>query len=106
SRMLLLGLAYKANVHDTRESPSLEIMRQLIARGADVRYCDPYVRTVTLDDVDHESVDFTAEEVEAADCVVVLTAHRDFLEEPLWEHSRLIVDTRNVVPGAPGVHRI
>src|SRR6185503_9187662 len=79
SRILLLGLAYKANVHDTRESPSLEIMRQLIARGADVRYADPYVDHIALDDTDHFSVDYTAEEVEAADCVVLLTAHRDFL---------------------------
>jgi UDP-N-acetyl-D-glucosamine dehydrogenase len=106
SRTLLLGLAYKPNVHDTRESPSLEIMRQLIARGADVRYSDPYVDGVILDDVEHHAVDFTAEEVEAADCVVLLTAHRDFVEARLWEHARLIVDTRNVVPDAPGVHRI
>jgi UDP-N-acetyl-D-glucosamine dehydrogenase len=106
SRLLLLGLAYKANVHDTRESPSLEIMRQLIARGADVHYCDPYVSHLELDEVEHHSVEFTAEEMDAADCVVLLTAHRDFLEEPLWEHARLIVDTRNAVPGGPGVHRI
>jgi UDP-N-acetyl-D-glucosamine dehydrogenase len=106
SRMLLLGLAYKANVHDTRESPSLEIMRQLIARGADVRYCDPYVDSIVLDDVRHESVPFTAEEVEAADCVVLLTGHRDFDEQPLWDRAKLIVDTRNAVPDAPGVHRI
>jgi UDP-N-acetyl-D-glucosamine dehydrogenase len=106
SRVLLLGLAYKANVHDTRESPSLEIMRQLIARGADVRYCDPYVDRLELDDVEHHAVPFTAEEVEAADCVVMLTAHRDFLEGPLWDHAQLIVDTRNVVPDSSGVHRI
>ena len=106
SRMLLLGLAYKANVHDTRESPSLEIMRQLITRGAEVRYADPYVDRIVLDDVEHEAVPFTPEEVEAADCVVLLTAHRDFLETPLWEHARLIVDTRNAVPEGPGVHHI
>src|SRR5213592_2125669 len=75
SRMLLLGLAYKPNVHDTRESPSLEIMRQLLARGADVRYCDPYVSRMELDDVEHHAVEWTADEVEAADCVVLLTAH-------------------------------
>src|SRR5437016_10322907 len=106
SRMLLLGLAYKANVHDTRESPSLEIMRQLLARGADVRYCDPYVGELVLDEVEHHAVPFTREEVEEADCVVLLTAHRDFVEQALWEHAQLIVDTRNVVPDAPGVHRI
>jgi UDP-N-acetyl-D-glucosamine dehydrogenase len=106
SRLLLLGLAYKPNVHDTRESPSLEIMRQLLARGADVSYCDPYVESVVLDDVEHHGVSFTPEEVEAADCVVLLTAHRDFVDEPLWDHARLVVDTRNVVPDGPGVHRI
>jgi UDP-N-acetyl-D-glucosamine dehydrogenase len=106
SRIVLLGMAYKANVHDTRESPSLEIMRQLVARGADVHYCDPYVEQLTLDDVEYHSVPFSAEEFEAADCVVLLTNHRDFVEEPLWDHAKVIVDTRNVVPDAPGVFRI
>ena len=98
SRLLLLGMAYKADVADTRESPSLEVMRQLIARGGDVRYCDPLVPFVDLDDARHESVPWSAEEAAAADCVVMLTPHRAFLDEPLWEHMRLVVDTRNVAP--------
>src|SRR5918997_4546065 len=53
SRLLLLGMAYKADVHDTRESPSLEVMRQLLARGGDVAYCDPWVDHVELDGVRH-----------------------------------------------------
>ena len=106
SRLLLLGVAYKANVHDTRESPSLEVLNQLLARGADVRYCDPWVSSVELEGVLHESVDWTAEEVRAADCVVVLTQHREFLEQPLWDQARLVVDTRNVVPPGPRVYSI
>ncbi len=106
SRLLLLGVAYKANVHDTRESPSLEVMNQLLARGADVRYCDPWVSSVELEGVLHESVDWTAEEVRAADCVVVLTQHREFVEQPLWDQARLVVDTRNVVPPGPTVYSI
>jgi UDP-N-acetyl-D-glucosamine dehydrogenase len=106
SRLLLLGVAYKANVHDTRESPSLEVMNQLLARGADVRYCDPWVSSVELEGVLHESVDWTAEEVRAADCVVVLTQHREFVEQPLWDQARLVVDTRNVVPPGPSVYSI
>jgi UDP-N-acetyl-D-glucosamine dehydrogenase len=106
SRLLLLGMAYKADVHDTRESPSLEIMRQLIQRGGDVRYCDPWVGEVELDDATHGSVDWSAEEVAAADCVVVLTPHTRFSDEPLWEHAKLIVDTRHVVPDGPTVHQI
>jgi UDP-N-acetyl-D-glucosamine dehydrogenase len=106
SRLLLLGMAYKANVHDTRESPSLEVMLQLLARGGDVVYCDPWVDEIELDDRTHRGVPWSAEEVEAADCVVVLTAHREFLSEPLWDRAKLIVDTRNVVPDAANVARI
>ena len=106
ARLLLLGMAYKADVHDTRESPSLEVMRQLIARGGDVRYCDPLVANVELDDALHSSVEWSAEEVEAADCVVMLTQHSVFLEQPLWDRAKLVVDTRNVAPGGPNVVRI
>jgi UDP-N-acetyl-D-glucosamine dehydrogenase len=106
SRILLLGVAYKSDVHDTRESPSLEVMRQLIVRGGDVVYCDPWVHDVELDEAIYRSVDWSPETVESADCVVVLTPHRQFLEEPLWDHARLVVDTRNVAPAGPGVRTI
>jgi UDP-N-acetyl-D-glucosamine dehydrogenase len=106
SRLLLLGLAYKPEVHDTRESPSLEVMRQLVGRDGDVRYCDPWVGEIELDDVVHRSVEWTADEVREADCVVVLTAHRQFLDQPFWDQASMIVDTRNVVPDGPNVTRI
>ncbi len=106
SRLLLLGMAYKADVHDTRESPSLEVMRQLLERGGDVRYCDPWVPEIELEDTLHAGVPWSAEEVRRADCLVVLTAHRRFLDEPFWGEARRIVDARNVVPPAPTVHRI
>ncbi len=79
-RLLLMGAAYKADVHDTRESPSLVIMRDLLVRGADVRLCDPWVPEVALDGREHRSV--------------------------LWEHAELIVDTRNVVPVAENVWQL
>jgi UDP-N-acetyl-D-glucosamine dehydrogenase len=106
SRLLLLGMAYKADVHDTRESPSLEIMRLLLLRGGDVAYCDPWVPELELDGALHRSVAWTREEVERADCVVLLTNHREFLDEPLWDAAARIVDSRNVVPDGPSVHRI
>ncbi len=106
SRLLLLGMAYKADVHDTRESPSLEVLRQLEARGADVRYCDPWVPQLDLDGKRHSGVEWNTDEVRAADCVVVLTPHRQFLQTPLWHEADLIVDTRNVVPPGPGVRSI
>jgi UDP-N-acetyl-D-glucosamine dehydrogenase len=98
SRILLLGMAYKPDVHDTRESPSLEIMRQLLQRGGEVVFCDDWVPTVELDGATHETLPWNAETVREADCVVVLTPHREFVEQPLWDDAKLIVDTRNVVP--------
>jgi UDP-N-acetyl-D-glucosamine dehydrogenase len=106
SRLLLLGMAYKADVHDIRESPSLEVLRQLETRGAEVRYCDPWVDEVEIDDKRHHSVAWNADEVRAADCVVVLTPHREFLQTPLWDQAESIVDTRNVVPPGPRVRSI
>ena len=106
SKLLLLGMAYKADVHDIRESPSLEVLRQLKLRGGEVRYCDPWVPEFELDDEVHHGVELSADEVRAADCVVVLTPHRQFLQAPLWDQAKLIVDTRNVVPTAPNVRSI
>ena len=103
SRLLLLGMAYKPNVQDTRESPSLEVMRQLIARQGDVRYCDPWVEEVELGGERFRSLEWSAQAVADVDCVVVLTAHRRFLDEAHWSEAKLIVDTRNVVPPAPNV---
>ncbi len=106
SKILLLGVAYKANVHDTRESPSFEVMRQLLLRGGDVSYSDPWVSEFELDGVLHSSVEWSAERVAGADCVVLLTQHGEFLEQPLWDRAALIVDTRNVVPDGDNVKRI
>ena len=103
SRLLLLGMAYKPDVHDTRESPSLEVMLQLIARGGDVHYCDPWVEEVELGGDRHRGLEWSAAAIADADCVVVLTAHSRFLDQPHWREAKLIVDTRNVAPPAPNV---
>jgi UDP-N-acetyl-D-glucosamine dehydrogenase len=106
SRILLLGMAYKPNVHDTRESPSREIMRQLLDRGGDVRYCDPWVDQVDIGSGLQTGVPWSTEEVDAADCVVMLTAHDVFLQQALWRGARLLVDTRNVVGPGPDVRHL
>ena len=106
ARILLLGMAYKPNVHDTRESPSLEIMRQLLSRGADVRFCDPWVPIVGLDGQRHYGVEWSREEVRESDCVVMLTPHRQFTEDPHWVDAPLVVDTRNILPDGQAVWRI
>ena len=97
-RILLLGLAYKKNTGDARETPAAVIARQLLALGADVRGADPHV-------ADDEfsppvtRVDATPEEVAEADAVVVLVDHDDFDLEALVEHAAYVLDTRHVVHG-------
>jgi UDP-N-acetyl-D-glucosamine dehydrogenase len=106
SKILLLGVAYKADVHDTRESPSFEVMRQLLSRGGAVSYCDPWVPEIELDGVLHSSAEWSAETLGQADCVVLLTPHRQFTEQPHWDHARMVVDTRNAVPDGENVRRL
>ncbi len=82
------------------------MFKQLVSRGGDVRYCDPHIPALDLDGEPYTSVQWSAEEVEAADCIVLLTAHREFLEQPMWDRAKVIVDTRNAVPDAPHVVKI
>ncbi|MEA2623226.1 MAG: UDP-N-acetyl-D-glucosamine dehydrogenase [Chloroflexota bacterium] len=95
SKILLLGMAYKPNVADMRESPSIKLLALLRAEGADVEYHDPHV--ATLPDVGLASVPLTVERIAAADCVVIATDHRAVDLAPVLDHARRIVDLRNAV---------
>ncbi len=101
ARILLLGVAYKPNVSDLRESPAMRIFTDLAGRGGDVRFCDPHVASVAVDGRIYRSDPWTAETVADADCIVMLTHHDEFLEEPLWRDAdAVVVDTRNVAGSA------
>ena len=100
ARILLLGLAYKADIDDTRESPSFELIERLRAIGAMVDYSDPYLpRTVPVrkHDLRMESVELTPESVASYDLILIATAHRVFDYELLAEHAAVVVDTRNAM---------
>ena len=92
SRIVVLGVTYKPDVHDTRESPALDVIAELDRRGGDVRFCDPYVESVLVGDRLHERVEWNAETVAEADCVVLIVPHRAFLDAPHWREARLLVD--------------
>ena len=97
SRILMLGIAYKKNLDDTRESPAVELMSLLQEKGAIVAYSDPHVPTFpTKRDYhfDLESVPLTAENLAAYDCVVIATDHDGFDYELILEHASLVVDSR------------
>ena len=97
SKILVVGVAYKKNVDDVRESPALDIIRLLVHQGADVRYHDPFVPEIREDDLCLDSVGLTAEDVHAVDCVVLATDHSNLDYEMLCAESRAVVDTRNAL---------
>src|SRR3954452_1299055 len=106
SRVLLLGVAYKKDIDDVRESPALSIIDRLRAKGADVRYHDPFVQNVTFDDAHTQgsgeplaSVQLTDNELKESDCVVIVTDHSDTDYQRVCSLAPLIVDTRNALNG-------
>jgi UDP-N-acetyl-D-glucosamine dehydrogenase len=109
AKVVILGISYKQNIDDMRESPSVEIASELLGYGADVSYSDPYVPVLPpmrKYDLDMRSVDLTAEMIGSCDCVIVATDHDAFDYDMIAKHAQLIVDTRgkyrygtkNVVP--------
>nr|WP_041450741.1 nucleotide sugar dehydrogenase [Anaeromyxobacter dehalogenans] len=101
SRVLVLGLAYKANIDDDRESPSYEIIELLREGGAVVDYCDPYfpkTHRTRKHDLGLASVPLDAATFASYDAVVVATAHELFKDPKLFRGVRLVVDTRNMIP--------
>lgn len=100
SRILILGLAYKPNVDDDRESPSYELISALMKRGATVDYCDPYFPRMARTrkwDFGLESVECSNDVFRTYDAVVVATAHDDFKDQQLYRDVPLVIDTRNIV---------
>ena len=100
SKVHLLGVAYKRDIDDVRESPALDIMHLLDKRGAALSYSDPYVPKLQADGVVPEMRSMDAETAAAAsDCVVIVTDHKSFDYGKILEKARLIVDTRNALKG-------
>lgn len=98
SKILILGAAYKRNVDDMRESPSLVVMDILLKMGAQVSYSDPHVPHLSPTrhtDFEMNSVEMTQQNLSAYDCVVLATAHQAFDYAFIAQHAALIVDTRN-----------
>jgi len=97
SRILILGMAYKRDVDDVRESPALDILRLLEAKGATVSFHDPHVAEVREDGAVRRSVPFTAETVANADAIVLVTDHSG-VDYRILEHVNVpVVDTRNAL---------
>jgi UDP-N-acetyl-D-glucosamine dehydrogenase len=100
--ILVLGVAYKRDIDDMRESPALDIIALLEERGAKVEYHDPFVPDLHEEGLDNVSCDLTADLLGAVDCVVIVTDHTTIDYEFVAENAPLIVDTRNALASIEG----
>jgi UDP-N-acetyl-D-glucosamine dehydrogenase len=96
ARILVLGVAYKRDVNDVRESPALDIIGLLAADGADVDYHDPFVPDLAEDGVSLSSIALTDEALTEADAVVIVTDHTDVDYARVLERASVVVDARHV----------
>ena len=108
SRITLLGMAYKKDVDDPRESPGFEVMDQLLERGALVDYNDPHIpalpRMRHYPHLHMVSQELTPDYLRSRDCLVVVTDHSAYDWPAILEHATLVVDTRNATRGVPARH--
>ena len=106
SRMLMLGVAYKPNVGDIRESPALEIIELLRSRGAELTYCDPYVPSIISCGHTLNSAPLSAKLVRESNCVLITTHHSDFDYEMVVREASVVIDTRNATRKYAGAGNI
>jgi len=99
SRILVLGVSYKRDVNDARESPAIEIIHELERREAHVEYCDPYVTRLDVAGRVRSAVPLDEERLAGADCVIIATDHSCFDYKRVVDLAPLVVDTRNATRG-------
>jgi len=98
SKILVVGVAYKKDIDDIRESPALDVIKLLEQRGAHVSYHDPHIASLHEDKLDLKSVPLTAQALKEADCVIIVTDHSTVDYPLVAKSARLVVDTRHVLP--------
>lgn len=98
--ILVLGVAYKRDIEDWRESPAIKVMELLLKDGAKIDYHDPYVSKFVEHGRQWHSIPLSNERIERADCVLILTDHTNVDYERVVQHAKLVVDTRNATRNA------
>jgi UDP-N-acetyl-D-glucosamine dehydrogenase len=101
AKVLVVGVAYKKDIEDLRESPALDILVLLHQYGADVDYHDPYVAKFSEGGYDYRSVPLTEATLRAADAVLIVTDHASIDWKLVKRAARLVVDTRHVIANLP-----
>jgi len=102
ANVFALGVAYKKDIDDTRESPSLRLIQLLSDKGAKVSYNDPFIPEIKLSQGSLTSIALTKENLSSADCVVIATDHSCYNMDEVVAHAKLVFDTRGVTKGLRG----
>lgn len=95
SKILVLGVAYKRDIRDVRESPALDVIKLLQNAGAEVKYTDPHVPSIRMDNSEMKSVRLTRKLVQGSDCVAIITDHSAYDYDLIVRNAQLVMDTRN-----------
>ncbi len=95
SKIFLLGIAYKKDINDYRESPALKIMKKLKEEGAELVFYDPYIKSIHGSAIEADWVELSEEELRKSDLVLIITDHSNIDYEMVVNESNIVVDTRN-----------
>ncbi|OGC95243.1 MAG: UDP-N-acetyl-D-glucosamine dehydrogenase [candidate division Zixibacteria bacterium RBG_16_53_22] len=105
--IIILGVAYKRDISDLRESPALDVIRLLQEKGAKVKYCDPYVSIIRMDNgPDLRATPLTEQLIKKADCVAIITDHSSFNYQWVVDKAQMVVDTRNATKNVTGKKKV
>jgi len=99
SKVLLMGVAYKQDIDDVRESPALKVIEHLEKQGAIVQYNDPYIPELTHKGKQYNSLDFNAETIQQADIVIITTCHTSYDYQMMVDNAQILFDTKNATKG-------
>lgn len=108
SKILFLGVAYKPNIDDARESPALEIMEIVSRKGGNIIYHDPYIPHIKIEEIGNlQSIELTEESLKSADVVVITTNHSNFVSDFIVKNSKIVVDLRNLIKSkTEGIYKL
>jgi len=106
SKILIVGVTYKKDISDIRESPAFAIINSLIEKKAKIQYHDPLVPSLTIDRLSLNSIDLTKESISSSDCIVIVTDHTVLDYKLIAENANLVLDTRNVLNAFKGNTKI
>jgi UDP-N-acetyl-D-glucosamine dehydrogenase len=104
SKIFAVGVAYKRDTNDVRESPAVEVLEGLHRKGAQVAYTDPYIPSIKIDGQTYDSILCDPDLLKSMDCVVILTDHSAFDYAMIAAHSQVVVDCRNALKDFPQPH--